>query len=38
MPGNILGEVGQGFEESGPVEDVPALCKQAGLETTQTIL
>lgn len=32
------GEDGQGSEESAPVENVPALCRQARLETTHTIM
>jgi len=32
VPGNILGHVGQGYEQPDPVEDVPAHCRGLGLD------
>ena len=32
IPGNIQGWVGRGSEQPGPVEDVPAHCRGAGLD------
>jgi len=32
IPGNIQGQVGQGLEQPGLVEDVPAHCKGTGLD------
>ena len=32
MPGNIQGQVGQGSEQPGLVEDVPAHCTGVGLD------
>jgi len=31
VPGNIQGQVGQGSEQPGLVEDVPAHCRRVGL-------
>ena len=35
IPGNIQGQVGQGSEQPDLVEDVPAHCRGAGLETSK---
>jgi len=32
IPGNIQGQVGQGSEQPGLVEDVPAHCRGFGLD------
>jgi len=32
IPGDIQGQVGWGFEQSGLVEDVPAHCRGVGLD------
>jgi len=32
IPGNIQGQVGQGSEQPGLVEDVPAHCRGVGLD------
>ena len=32
IPGNIQGQVGQGSEQPGAVEDVPAHCRGGGLD------
>ena len=32
MPGNIPGQVGWGSEQPDVVEDVPAHCREAGLD------
>ena len=32
IPGSIQGQAGRGFEQHGPVEDVPAHCKEGGLD------
>jgi len=32
IPGNIQGQVGRGSEQPGLVEDVPAHCREVGLD------
>jgi len=31
LPGNIQGQIGQGSEQPGLVEDIPVHCRGAGL-------
>jgi len=44
IPGNIKGQVGRNYEQSDLVEDVPAYCREGGLDDlkrslpTQSIL
>lgn len=38
IPGNIQGQVRQGSEQAGLVEDVPAFCRGVGLDGLQRSL
>jgi len=35
IPGNIQGQDGQGFEQPDLVDDVPAFCREIGLDDLQ---
>jgi len=37
-PGNVQGQVGRGSEQPDPLEDVPAHCRQVGLDGLQRSL